>query len=107
MLLRTEREGVVPQEIAEACFSQLLSSGTPWSDLEICGPSLGGCSGNIIALDCVSRRGTGMLGRRKWGGLTTVDYWVIFMLWPPDSCLVRFMYPRLTFPATFLAHHVW
>lgn len=51
-------------------FSNFLFSGTLWSDLEICGSRLAGCLTNIIALDCVSRRGTGMLGRREVGRLT-------------------------------------
>lgn len=58
---------------SDYCFSQFWFSCTPWSDLEVCGPSPGGFLRKMIALGCVSKRGTGMLGRRRVSWRSPVD----------------------------------
>ena len=54
--------------------SVFLSPGIPWSVLEICGPSLTGCSINKVALVCDPGREPERLGRREMNGLTAEDY---------------------------------
>lgn len=46
-----------------------------------------------------------MFSRREVRGSIPVDYQVIFMLWLPYSCLMRFMSTRLTYPCIFVTHH--